>query len=100
MTSQAIEQFRRHPDKLAALAGALSEPSIQEALQLIQLANIPVDPNRLRAPATLDADRVVSRKYHLMLGCHEAIATLKRMATPLPVQPEPDFSDDEPEDNQ
>ncbi len=95
MNSPAIETFRSTPDKLRELALALENPAIQEALQLIQLANIPVDPNMLRAPVGLDADRVVSRKYHLMLGCHETIATLKRMATPLPQKEEPDFSEED-----
>lgn len=95
MNSQAIETFRSTPDKLRDLALALDNPAIQEALQLIQLANIPVDPNMLRAPVGLDADRVVSRKYHLMLGCYETIATLRRMATPLPQKEEPDFSDED-----
>jgi len=40
-------------------------------------------------------DRVVARKYLLMLGCYETIATLRRMATPLPQKEEPDFSDED-----
>ena len=95
MNSQAIETFRSTPDKLRELALALENPAIQEALQLIQLANIPVDPMVLRAPPGMDADRVVARKYLLMLGCYETIATLRRMATPLPQKEEPDFSDEE-----
>lgn len=101
MTSKAIEIFRSTPEKLGALAIALSNPAVQEALQLIQLANIPVDPNLIRAPVGLDADRVVSRKYHLMLGCHEAITTLNKMATPMPItKDQPDFSDEITEDDQ
>lgn len=95
MTSEAIEAFRLVPDKISALNKALADPAVQEALNLIKLANQPVSSYDLPVVTGLHHDSVVSRKYHEMLGVHEAIKTLQAMATP-PKQPkEPEQESDE-----
>lgn len=76
MTSDLIKRFRTIPEKIAALNAALSDRNVQEALMLIHLANIP-------AETGIDSDVLVSRNYHKMLGAHEAMKTLRQMATPI-----------------
>ena len=98
ITSPAIERFRTIPDKISAVHKALNDPHVQEALTLIDLANKPTDSANLNAVVGLHHDSVVSRKYHEMLGITKAIATLRALASPMPMKPdkpeliEPDFS--------